>query len=69
MNWISVKDEKPVEGETVLLAHDTYGTIMGHISHSPVPDSWVNKSAAEWFYLSKPPTHWMRIPAPPEGKE
>lgn len=61
MNWISVKDEQPVEGKWVL---------MGSSSHDFVETGVYLEGkfvSPDLDYRQRPTiTHWMELPDPPE---
>ena len=71
MNWISVKDQLPEEGETVLCYRKII--VSGWLCKNYCPNEKKRKGwHCDWSGIERsmfkrfPVTHWMPLPNPPE---
>lgn len=65
MNWISVKDRLPEDGQVVLVIMPKGTVTLGGIRKKT--QTWdVFLDMAIW---TAEPTHWMPLPAPPKEEE
>lgn len=63
MEWISVKDRLPEEGERVLTCKN--GIIEIH-KYDSRRNGWVDER--DWFWSMAMVAHWMPLPEPPKEK-
>ena len=62
MEWISVEDKKPIDGQECLVYRPN-----AHLKPNYDPNTSIKKyNAKGWFSTSSvQPTHWMPLPDPP----
>jgi len=68
MEWISVEERLPEEGQNVLFYFEVTGVEVGHYTlindvHYGKGNQFYNKGG----FLTDDVTHWMPLPAPPAG--
>ena len=63
MEWISVKDEKPKEGQPVLCCYDFADNTPFVCIYDNDEGMFVEVVHAGWAF-AKTPTHWMPLPPP-----
>lgn len=61
--WVSVKERLPELGERVLFTEGVF-VCEGYVSQY---NNWFRSNGMKWDMFRTEVTHWMPLPAPPEG--
>lgn len=67
MKWISVKDELPVDDQTVLITHTKIDKMIHTAYYEEETDSFFSLNS--FHALPIEITHWMELPKPPKDQE